>query len=79
MEIEESEHGATPEELVEFIEGMFLLLTIHKLWELPKGIKDDETGVNLYDRAMIIYKKLHPELDAMTKMDENEQKTGKNG
>jgi len=74
MKIEESEQGATPEELVELIEGMFLLLTSHKLWELPKGIKDDETGVNLHDRAVKIYKKLHPELDVMTKMDENEQK-----
>ena len=74
MKIEESEQGATPEELVELIEGFFLFLSKHRLWELAKDITDDETEVNLHDRAVKIYKKLHPELDVMTKMDENEQK-----
>ena len=74
MKIEESEQGATPEELVELIEGFFLFLSKHRLWELAKDIKDDESEVNLHDRAVKIYQKLHPELDLMTKMDENEQK-----
>tara|TARA_Y100000296_G_scaffold70962_1_gene86050 strand:+ start:415 stop:630 length:216 start_codon:yes stop_codon:yes gene_type:complete len=70
MKIEENEHGATPEELVELVDGFFLFLTKHRLWDLAKGIKDDETGVNLHDRAVKIYGKLYPELDAMTKKDE---------
>jgi hypothetical protein len=74
MKIEESEQGATPEELVELVEGFFLFLSKHRLWELAKDIKDDESEVNLHDRAVKIYQKLHPELDLMTKMDENEQK-----
>ena len=74
MKIEESEQGATPEELVELVEGFFLFLSKHRLWDLAKDIKDDESEVNLHDRAVKIYQKLHPELDLMTKMDENEQK-----
>ena len=74
MKIEESEQGATPEELVELVEGFFLFLSKHRLWELAKDIKDDESEVNLHDRAVKIYQKLHPELELMTKMDENEQK-----
>ena len=74
MKIEESEQGATPEELVELVEGFFLFLSKHRLWELAKDIKDDESEVNLHDRAVKIYQKLHPELDLMTKMDENGQK-----
>jgi len=74
MKIEESEQGATPEELVELVEGFFLFLSKHRLWELAKDITDDESEVNLHDRAVKIYQKLHPELDLMTKMDENEQK-----
>ena len=70
MKIEENEHGATPEELVELVDGFFLFLTKHRLWDLTKGIKDDETGVNLHYRAVKIYGKLYPELDAMTKKDE---------
>tara|TARA_Y100000004_G_C8916876_1_gene413504 strand:- start:614 stop:829 length:216 start_codon:yes stop_codon:yes gene_type:complete len=70
MKIEENEHGATPEELVELVDGFFLFLTKHRLWDLAKGIKDDETGVNLHDRAVKIYGKLYPELDAMAKKDE---------
>jgi hypothetical protein len=70
MKIEENEHGATPEELVELVDGFFLFLSKHRLWDLAKGIKDDETGVNLHDRAVKIYGKLYPELDAMTKKDE---------
>tara|TARA_B100000029_G_scaffold487598_1_gene543276 strand:+ start:35 stop:250 length:216 start_codon:yes stop_codon:yes gene_type:complete len=70
MKIEENEHGATPEELVELVDGFFLFLTKHRLWDLTKNIKDDETGVNLHDRAVKIYGKLYPELDAMTKKDE---------
>ena len=74
MKIEESEQGATPEELVELVEGFFLFLSKHRLWELAKDIKDDESEVNLHDRAVKIYQKLHPELDLMTKMDEKDQK-----
>ncbi len=70
MKIEENEHGATPEELVELVDGFFLFLTKHRLWDLTKNIKDDETGVNLHDRAVKIYGKLYPELDAMAKKDE---------
>jgi hypothetical protein len=70
MKIEENEHGATPEELVELVDGFFLFLTKHRLWDLAKGIKDDETGVNLHDRAVKIYGKLYPELDTMAKKDE---------
>ena len=62
MKVEENEQGATPEELVELVDGFFLLMSKHKLWELTKGIKDDETGLNLYDRALEIMTKMRPEL-----------------
>tara|TARA_Y100001963_G_scaffold132629_1_gene191360 strand:- start:281 stop:520 length:240 start_codon:yes stop_codon:yes gene_type:complete len=75
MKIEESEQGATPEELVELVEGFFLFLSKHRLWELAKDITDDETEVNLHDRAVKIYQKLHPELEFVATDEHNGHKT----
>lgn len=75
VKVEENEQGATPEELVELVDGFFLFLSKHRLWELAKDIKDDETGVNLHDRAVKIYEKLYPNVKNELKNGKNEQKT----
>lgn len=61
MKLEESQQGASPEEILELLHGFMILMEKHKLSALAKEIKDDEAGFNLYSRTEEILKKIYPE------------------
>jgi hypothetical protein len=63
MKIEESQQGATPEEILELLHGFMILMEKHKLSALAKEITDDEAGFNLYSRTEEILKKIYPETE----------------
>ena len=61
MKLEESQQGASPEEILELLHGFMILMEKHKLSALAKEIKDDDEGDNLYSRTEEILKKIYPE------------------
>ena len=63
MKIDVDPTGATPEELLEIIHGLLIVIEKHKLYDLVKAIKDDVGGFNLLDRIDEILAKCYPEVN----------------
>ena len=64
MKIKQADTGASPEELLEIIQGLLIVIEKHKLHDLLIPIKDDEQGFNLLDRCKEILAKVYPDIDS---------------